>query len=112
MEPIQIEERTRFVWFETEDGVFAFRYSSLRFFRWETHGEATNEQAIHFQFDHANVSVVGSGLRKLLAGIQRQTVAGIRVGETQDPAPVQVTYVSVKLRDEPKKHEGVNRGLA
>lgn len=109
-EPVQVEDKTNFIWFDTEDGVYAFRYEHLRYFRWDNHGKKANEQALHFFFEDANVSVVGTDLRPLLAGIQQEKVAGVRIGDTDTPHPLKVTYVAVRMRTEKGRHEGVDRG--
>ncbi len=106
--PILIVPGTKLIDFETEDGVFGFRYESLRYYRWETHSQKIGPQAIHLFFAAATVSIVGHELKGMLPALRKQTISEVTLGQH---GKLCVTYISVLPMDGKKKHEGVNRGL-
>ena len=106
--PIIIAAGTKLIDFETEDGIFGFRYESLRYYRWETHSQKLGPQAVHLFFAAATVSIVGHELKGMLPALRKQTISEITLGQR---GKLCVTYISVLPMDGKKKHEGVNRGL-
>lgn len=95
--------------FQTEDGIFGFRYETLQYYRWENHSKELGPQAIHFFFSAATVSIVGHELDTLLSALRRQAISEVRLGKRGRAC---VTYIAVLPTHGQKKHEGVNRGLA
>ena len=105
--PIKLLKKARFIDFETEDGIFGFRYARMKFYRWETHGKGVGSNAIHFFFDSGTASIVGHGLRALIPKIREEKLAAVRLGSD---GPLVITYVSVIPEKDQRKHEAVNRG--
>src|SRR5690348_7843318 len=107
--PFTTNAATKLIDFETEDGIFGFRYESLRYYRWETQSRNIGPHALHLFFNSATVSVVGHELKSLLPLLRKQVLSEIRLGQKGKLA---VTYIAVLPQDGRKKHEGVDRGIA
>ncbi len=104
-DPIEIAAQTKYVSFETPEGLVGFRYTTLKNFRWEAQGGPRDPQAIHFFFEAGTASVVGGDLRKIIPFIYQERLVSFRVGRSENPEVPEVSFVRIVMADEKKRFE-------
>ncbi len=108
-EPVEIAQQTKYVSFETAEGLVGFRYTTLKNFRWEAHGGVRDPQAIHFFFESGTASVVGGDLRKLVPLIHQERLVSFRVGRSENPEIPEVSFIRIVMAEEKKRFESSER---
>lgn len=99
------QTRSHYLSFETEEGVFGFRYTTLKSFRWEAHGGPRDPQAIHFFFEAGTASVVGGDLRPLIQALHDEKLAFFKVGRGTPGTSPEVSFIRIVLAEEKKRFE-------